>query len=85
MNSGADIAPFFAGIMILIAVLVGLIATALQVLIACKLFSKAGYSWAMGLLVLVPIANIIIFFYLAFADWPIQKELRELKALQGAP
>ena len=74
-----------AGVIVIIAVLVGLLVTALQILIYCKIFSKAGFSWALGLLVLVPIANIIIFVYIAFADWPVQKELRSLKALQNAP
>jgi hypothetical protein len=31
---------------------------------------------------LVPIVNIIMAFVLAFADWPIQKELRLLRAVQ---
>ena len=45
----------------------------------CKIFSKAGYSWAMGLLMLVPIANLIVMLVLAFGDWPILKEIRALK------
>jgi len=56
-----------------------LIAAAIKVLIFCKIFSKAGYCWAFGLLILVPIANIIMAFFLAFADWPIRKQLRLLK------
>lgn len=59
-----------------------LIAVAIKVLIFCKIFSKAGYSWALGLLMLVPIANIIAAFFLAFADWPIRKQLRLLKQQQ---
>ncbi len=43
----------------------------------CK---KAGYSGAMSLLLLVPIANIIFLFYLALAEWPIQQRVRELEA-----
>jgi hypothetical protein len=58
---------------------ISLIALAIKALIFCKIFSKAGYSWALGFLILVPIANIIMAFYLAFADWPVQKELRQLK------
>jgi hypothetical protein len=42
-------------------------------------FRKAGYSWAWGLLTLVPIANIILPFALAFGDWPVNRELRRLK------
>ncbi len=61
---------------------IALIVAAIKVLIFCKIFSKAGYSWALGLLILVPIANIIMAFFLAFADWPIRKELRLLKQQQ---
>ena len=50
-----------------------------QILAFCKIFSKAGFSWALGLLMLVPIANIVMFFYLAFAEWPIQRELRSFR------
>lgn len=84
-SSGADVAPLVAGAMFLIAGLIGLLVTLLYVLVFCKIFSKAGFSWALGLLILVPIANIIIMFYLAFADWPVLKEVRELKAMQNAP
>jgi hypothetical protein len=70
---------FLILLLIMFAFFVGLIAVAIKVLIFCKIFSKAGYSWALGLLILVPIADIIIAFYLAFADWPVQKELRKLK------
>jgi len=66
-------------------IFVGLIAVAIKVLIFCKICSKAGYSWALGLLILVPIANIIIAFYIAFADWPIRKEVRQLKQQQAKP
>jgi uncharacterized membrane protein YhaH (DUF805 family) len=52
---------------------------AVKLLICCKIFANAGYSWALGLLILIPIVNIIMMFYLAFADWPVNKELRELK------
>jgi len=48
----------------------------------CRIFSKAGYSWALGLLMLIPIANIIMPFVLALGDWPIQKELRQLRGQQ---
>ena len=60
------IAPVFAGFFLLFIILVGLIVTAVKALIYCKIFSKAGHSWALGLLMLVPIANIIMPFVLAF-------------------
>jgi len=38
-----------------------------------RIFSKAGYSGALSLTMLVPIANLGIFFWFAFTRWPIEK------------
>ena len=73
------IAPVFGVFIALFIVLVSLLGVAITVLVYCRIFSKAGYSWALGLLMLVPIANIIMPFILAFGDWPIYKELRQLR------
>jgi hypothetical protein len=59
--------------------MISIVAIAIKVLIFCRIFSKAGYSWALGLLVLVPIVNVVMAFYLAFADWPVCKEIRQLR------
>ena len=74
-----EIAPLFLVLIIVFAGLFGLIVIAIKTLIFCKIFSKAGFSWALGLLMLIPIANIIMPFVLAFSDWPIHKKLRSLK------
>jgi len=79
VSSCLDAFPVFFILLMMFGIFVGLIAVAIKVLIFCRIFSKAGYSWALGLLILVPIANIIMAFFLAFADWPVQKELRSLK------
>lgn len=79
LHRGADMPPVFVMILVTFAIFVALIVTIIKILIYCKIFSKAGYCWALGLLMLVPIVNIIMPFILAFADWPIQKELRALK------
>ena len=42
-----------------------------------KIWSKAGFNGAWSLLMLVPLVNLIAFLYLAFADWPIHKRLRD--------
>ncbi|MFA5239224.1 MAG: hypothetical protein WC476_05885 [Phycisphaerae bacterium] len=81
-QSGSEMAPVFALVFTFLVVVIVLVAIAIKLIICCKIFSKAGYSWALGLLMLVPIANIIMAFYLAFADWPVRKELRELKQKQ---
>jgi len=81
-EQGANVGAWFIVLLTALVVLVSLVALAIKVLIFCKIFSKAGYSWALGLLMLVPIANIIMAFFLAFADWPVRKELRKLKQHQ---
>lgn len=77
-----DAFPIFVGILIAFGILMGFVVLVIKILIFCKIFAKAGYCWALGLLMLVPIANIIMPFILAFGDWPIQKELRLLKQQQ---
>jgi hypothetical protein len=73
--------PFVVvGLIIFLAVVINLV----SVLIFCKIFHKAGYHWALGLLILVPIINTFIPFFLAFADWPAQQELRALRQRVGA-
>jgi hypothetical protein len=44
-----------------------------------KLFSKAGYPGALGLLLFVPLVNFIVFMYLCFAKWPVLRELEKLR------
>lgn len=38
------------------------------------IFSKAGFSGALSLLMLIPVVNIIMLFFLAFAEWPALKQ-----------
>ena len=78
-HHGPEMAPVFGAMFIMFVLLVALIITAIKILIFCKIFAKAGYCWALGLLMLVPIANIVMLFVLAFADWPIQREMRLLR------
>ena len=77
-----EVAPVVGIAVFLFIALISLAVTVIAVLIWCKLFSKAGYSWALGLLLLVPVANIIMPFVLAFGDWPVLKELRLLRQQQ---
>ena len=39
-----------------------------------RIFKRAGLSEPISLLVLVPVANIVAIWYLAFAKWPNLKE-----------
>jgi hypothetical protein len=74
-----DAAPFFIFCFIVLILTIVLIAAIVKTWIYCMVFHKTGYGWAWGLLILVPIANIIIPFVLALGDWPVRKELRLLK------
>ncbi len=60
-------------------VVVGIASIAFTAIIYWKIFSKAGYSGAMGLLMFVPIANIVAICILAFGTWPIYEELNQLR------
>ena len=38
------------------------------------IFSKAGYSKWLSFLMVVPIVNIVMLYFLAFSTWPSQRE-----------
>jgi hypothetical protein len=42
-----------------------------------KIFAKAGFPGALSLTQLVPILNVIVLFYVAFSEWPIQQQLNQ--------
>jgi hypothetical protein len=62
-----------------------LVIAVLFVVVYCKIYSRAGYPWAMGLLMLIPIVNLVMMLILAFSEWPIQKQLRQLQQMVGQP
>jgi len=45
-----------------------------------KIISKAGYSGWWVLIMFVPIVNVIMLLVFAYKEWPIQREVRELRA-----
>jgi hypothetical protein len=49
-------------------------AIALVILPYWHIFRKAGFAPALSLLMLVPLVNIVMLFYLAFAEWPVLKQ-----------
>ena len=52
----------------------GVIAAVLTVIAFWKICEKAGFPAPLSLLMLVPIANIILPLYIAFAEWPALKD-----------
>jgi uncharacterized membrane protein len=81
----ADFEPVFVVLLIAFISFMVLTISLIKVLIWCKIFSKAGYSWALGLLTLLPIVDIIMYFFLAFSNWPVRRELQQLKQQQNKP
>src|SRR5205085_6270394 len=73
VNSGALTGIF------LTSTIFALIVIIFAVIIYWRIFSKAGYSGALSLLMFIPIANIIVLCVLAFGNWPIHKELNYLR------
>lgn len=70
----------FAGLIVITCLIIRIVI----IWVYCKIFSKAGYSWALGLLTLIPIVNLIMLCVLGFGDWPALKELRQLRQQMGA-
>jgi hypothetical protein len=68
---------------LLVSGIFGLLVIVFAIIIYWRIFSKAGYSGAMGLLMFVPIANIVALCILAFGEWPIYKELNYLRQQAG--
>jgi hypothetical protein len=79
MDFQPNVAPVFGAVFMIFVMLITLIISVVQIFVFCKIFSKTGNSWALGLLMIVPIANIIMLFVLAFAEWPIERELRSYR------
>lgn len=73
--SDSDVIAFLLAYLAIIVV-IWLVSVAITLLVWWRIFSKAGFSGAFSLLMaFVPLANIVMLFYLAFAEWPIEREL----------
>ena len=44
-----------------------------------QIFKKAGYTGFLAILMLVPLGNLVMLFFLGFSDWPVLKQLRNLR------
>ena len=50
-----------------------------------RLCTKAGYPGVVSLLLFVPLVNFIFLWVAALSEWPIERQLRDLKARSGIP
>ncbi len=60
-------------------IVVYLLVALLYAICFVRIFEKAGYSGALGLLLLIPLINIIMLCVLAFNTWPIENKLSKLR------
>ena len=59
---------------LVILLVVAVVAVAFKLVPYWFIFRKAGFHPALSLLMIVPIASVIMLFFLAFADWPSLKK-----------
>lgn len=57
----------------LIRVSVGLLAVILAILPLYKIFTKAGFSGFLVILLFVPLVNLIVLYYVAFSKWNVRE------------
>lgn len=44
-----------------------------------RIFRKAGFNGALSLLIFIPGVNLLLLLFLAFTEWPVERELRRLR------
>jgi len=44
-----------------------------------RILSKTGYPGALGLVMFIPLVNLVLLVHLAIADWPIEKRVERLR------
>ena len=50
-----------------------------------KIFSRAGFSGWLSFTQIVPILNVVVLFYVAFAEWPAHGALARSDSGEGNP
>jgi hypothetical protein len=66
--------PLFLVVFLIVVLLIG-------IAIWMVIFRKAGFSkwWGWGLLIHVPLFSLVAFYFLLFREWPIQREVKEIR------
>lgn len=63
----------------LLSCVVGLVLLVIVAWIWWRILAKTGYGGPLGLLMVVPIANLVLLLVLAFGEWPVEREVRRLQ------
>lgn len=72
-----------SGVALAIAIVIGAAVFVVFLIAYTNVISRAGYSRWWILILLVPIANIVFVLIFCFKEWPIQRELNELRRRAG--
>jgi uncharacterized membrane protein len=67
------------GVALAVVIIIGIAVWLVFVIAYIKIITRAGYSGWWVLIIIVPIANIVMLLIFAYKEWPIQRELRELR------
>lgn len=62
--------PVFVPMLGVLEIVILLISAALFVWPAWRICRRAGFPGSLGLLAMVPVANLVLLYILAFAPWP---------------
>ena len=77
---GTTASAGLGGAVIVVMLLVYVAIMALAIWAYVRVARKAGYSpwWALG--AFVPLLNLVVFLVFAFGEWPIERELHDLRS-----
>ncbi|MDX1801033.1 MAG: hypothetical protein R3303_08910 [Marinobacter sp.] len=51
-----------------------LVIAVVMVIPAWRICQRIGYPGVMGILILIPVLNLALLYFIAFADWPVDKK-----------
>jgi len=68
-----------SGVALTAVIIIGIAIWLVFVIAYIKIITRAGYSGWWVLIIIVPIANIVMLLIFAYKEWPIQRELAELR------
>jgi hypothetical protein len=60
----------------LVIVLVVVVSLAIVAYPASRICARLGFPWALGVLAVVPLANIILLWFVATSPWPVERLIR---------
>lgn len=68
------------GLILGLGLFIGVVVAAVVIIPHWRIFQRAGYSGALGLLMILPLVNLIVLLWFAFADWPVLQARAEQEA-----